>query len=106
MYSDVYNTKVNINGETVYSSSYRPGNCCCNNMFTMNSCFGFGYPCIGAGIGFGVGMMAGAALVPALPAIFKGIGQGFAWLGTKVIAPAATFVWNSIFHKKSKTEKS
>ena len=51
---------------------------------------------MGAGIGFGMGMAAGVALIPALPSIFKGIGQGFAWLGTKVIAPAATFAWNNI----------
>jgi hypothetical protein len=93
---DVYKTTVNFNGETVYSSTYRLGGCCCNNMFTMNSCFGFGYPCLGSGIGFGVGMMAGAALIPAMPSIVKGIGQGCSWLATKVIAPFAVGAYNYV----------
>ena len=44
----------------------------------------------------GLGFMAGTALAPALPDIFKGIGKGFAWLGSKVIAPAAVGAWKGI----------
>lgn len=128
---DTYSTTINVNGDTIYSSKYTLGGCCCRNMYTMNSCFGFGYPSISCGIGFGVGMMAGMALLPAMPAIFRGIGKGLSWLGTNFFAPVgrkiaegavwagkkigkgASWVaqktgikklWNKIFNKKSKAE--
>ena len=117
MVADVYNTTVNINGNRVFSSSYSLGDCCCcGGMYSMNSCFGFGYGGFTNGLGMGLGFGAGMALVPVMPAIFKGIGNGLSWLGRKVIAPAATAVWKgikavgegigSLFHKKSKTEKA
>lgn len=99
MYSDVYNTTINVNGNRMFSSSFYPGyscGCCGRGMFGMNSCFGFGYGGMEAGIGMGLGFAAGMALVPALPNIFKGIGKGLSWFGSKVIAPAATFAWNSV----------
>ena len=76
-------------------------------------------------------MMAGMALVPAMPAIFRGIGKGLSWLGTNFFAPVGKAIgtaaawtgkkiakgaswvaqktgikklWNKIFHKKSKVE--
>ena len=122
MVSDVYNTTVNVNGSTVYSGTYSLGNCCCRNMGYINSCFGFGYGGFGNGLGFGLGFGIGAGLTPLLPTIFKGIGNGLSWFGTKVIVPAAKGVWsgmkwvgntvakgvknlwNNIFHKKSKTK--
>ena len=91
---DVYNTTINVNGKNVFSSRYTP--CCCSSMYTMNSCFGFGYGCFGAGLGAGVGFAAGMALAPALPNIFKGIGKAVGWVGSKVIAPVATFAWNNV----------
>lgn len=103
---DVYNTTVNINGRTIFSSRFSP--CCCGPMFPppMMSCFGYGFgyfPCSWqAGLGFAAGAAAGAALVPALPSIFKGIGKGLSWLGTKVIAPAATFAWNNVLKPAGK----
>ena len=126
MGSDVYNTTVNVNGNTMFSSTFYPGYCCCGNRMYMNSCFGFGYGGIGSGLGFGLGYAAGISLVPLMPTIIKGIDNGLSWFGTKVIAPAAKGVWsgikwtgktvakgvsnlwNNIFHKKSKTtaEKS
>ena len=96
MVADVYNTTVNINGNRVFSSTFMPGYCCCGGYgMYMNSCFGFGYGfnnALGMGLGYGLGM----SLAPAMPAIFKGIGKGFSWLATKVIAPAATFAWNNV----------
>lgn len=77
-----YNTTVNVNGDTLYNSRYRMGGCCCNGGY-MNSCFGIGY--MGGGTGFGLGMAAGMALVPALPAFFN-------WMGKT----ALPFAWNSI----------
>jgi len=138
MVCDIYNTTVNINGNKLFSSSYSLGDCCCGGMYNMNSCFGFGYGGygyggLGCGLGMGLGFAAGMALMPAMPNIFKGIGKGLTWFGTKVIAPAANFVWNKalqpawtftrdkvfkpigkgvsnlwnkVFHKKSKTSKS
>jgi len=100
-YGDVYNTTVNVNGNTVFRSRYNT-NCCCGYSSRM-SCFGFGYGGYGcwpgsfeAGLGAGVGFAAGRALIPALPLIFKGISQGLGWIGSKVIAPAATFAWNNV----------
>ena len=97
---DVYNTTVNVNGKNVFSSRYTP--CCCN-MYSMNSCFGFGYGMggfgcggFGAGLGVGVGFAAGMALAPALPNLFKGVGKALGWVGSKVIAPVATFAWNNV----------
>ena len=122
MIGDIYNTTVNVNGKKVFSSTFYPGRCCCGGGMFMNSCFGFGYGGIGNGLGFGLGFAAGTALVPLMPTIFKGIGNGLSWFGTKVIAPAAKGVWsgmkwvgntvakgvknlwNNIFHKKSKTK--
>ena len=95
MYSDVYNTTINFNGETMFSSSYTPCFCRCGRGF-INSCFNFGYGGFGNALGIGLGYAAGMALVPALPAIFKGIGNGLKWLGTDVIIPSATFMWNSV----------
>ena len=99
MYSDIYNTTININGNQVFSSSYAPRfgcGCCRGGMFGMNSCFGFGYYNPAPFFAMGLGFMAGAALAPALPSIFKGIGSGFAWFGSKVIAPAAVGAWKGI----------
>lgn len=78
-----YNTTVNVNGDTIYNSKYRLGGCCCNNGF-MNSCFNYGFPTMG-GFGFGLGMAAGMAVVPLLPAFFN-------WMGKT----ALPFAWNSI----------
>lgn len=101
MYSDVYNTTINFNGKTMFSSSYSPCFCRCGGGF-MNSCFSFGYGGFGNGLGIGLGYAAGMALVPALPAIFKGIGNGLKWFGTNVIAPAACFAWNSVLKPTGK----
>lgn len=101
MIADVYNTTVNFDGKTMFSSSYTPFGCCCGGgMYTMNSCFGFGFNGIGGfgglggGLGFGLGYAAGMALLT--PQVLKSIGSGLSWFGTKVIAPAATFMWNSV----------
>ncbi len=127
MVGDVYNTTVNVNGRTMYSSTFYPGNCCCGSY--MNSCFGYGYGGFGGGLGFGVGLAAGMAMVPLMPVAIKGIWSGIKWFGSKVIAPAAKGVWsgikwagntiakgacavakgvknlwNKIFHKKSKSK--
>ena len=83
MYGDLYQTKVTVNGETVFTSRYSP--CCCGPMFTPPiSCFGFGfnYGCCGtrnfeSGLGLGVGFAAGSAFFAALPAICRGIGNLF-----------------------------
>ena len=107
---DVYNTTINVNGNTMFKSRFSP--CCCSFSSSMPmSCFGFGFGGMGiggfgiggfcpgsfeAGLGMGVGFAAGTALVPAMPKILKGIGKGLSWLGTKVIAPAATFTWNNV----------
>lgn len=102
---------VNVNGHRVFPNRYSH---CCYGGFgypgMINSCFGFGYgmggfgygmgnfcPGFGMGIGTGLGFAAGMALIPALPAIAKGIGKGCSWIGTNVIAPAATFTWNNVF---------
>ena len=132
MVGDVYNTTVNVNGETMFSSSYSPCFCRCGGgMYMMNSCFGFGFGSFGSGLGFGVGYAAGMALPSAMPAIFKGIGTAATWTwnnvlkpvgnaigsaavwvgktvakGAKAVAKGVSNVWNSIFHKKSKTEKA
>ena len=134
MISDVYNTTVNINGDTMFSSSYSPCFCRCRGGMFMNSCFNFGFGGFGgfgSGLGFGVGYTAGMALVPLLPTIFKGIGTAatYTWnnvlkpagraigsaavwvgntvaKGAKAVAKGASSLWNSIFHKKSKTEKA
>ncbi len=102
MVADVYNTTVNVNGNTMFSSTYSPCVCNCG----MGSCFGYGFggymPMFGfggnfmSGLGFGTGYAAGLSLTPMMPTIFKGIGQAFSWLGTKVIAPAASFAWNNV----------
>ena len=79
-------------------------------------CFGYGFGCVSnpmaVGAGIGLGFAAGMTLLPALPAVFKGIGKGCAWLWNKAIVPAAKWVgngvknlWNKIFHKKPKAEK-
>ena len=136
MYSDIYNTTVNVNGNRVFSSTYTPGygcGCCRGGMFGMNSCFGFGFYNPVPFFAMGTGFMAGIALAPELPSIFKGIGKGLAWFGTRIIAPAAvgawkgvssaaswigngiakgasavangvSNIWNKIFHKKSKVK--
>ena len=92
--ADTYSTTVKVNGDTIYSSRYTLGGCCCNNMYTMNSCFGFGYSGIGCGIGMGLGMAAGAFLMS--PVGISACGKFFSWLGKSVIAPAATFAWNNV----------
>jgi len=117
---DVYNTTINVNGRRVFSSRYSP--CCCN-MYPMNSCFGFGYGfggfgfggfgfggfCPGAfesGLGAGLGMAAGMALVPALPAIVKGVGKAVCWVGNTLwsgIKAVGKGIGN-LFHKKSSTK--
>lgn len=99
MYSDVYNTTVNVDGKTVYSRTFYPGACCCGGGMFMNSCFGFGY----SGVGFGIGFAAGRALTPVLPNIFNGICSGVCWVG-KTIGKGVSGLWNSIFHKKTKTK--
>jgi len=102
MFGDIYNTTVNVNGKTMYSRSFSPGGCCCGGGMYMNSCFGFGYGGFGSGLGIGIGYAAGMALIPMMPAIFKGIGSGLSWFGSKVIAPAASFAWNNIFKPAGK----
>ena len=136
MFGDVYNTTVNCNGTTMYSSTFYPGRCCCN-MYNMNSCFGFGFGGMNT-IGVGLGFAAGMALMPMMPAIFRGIGKGVSWLAPKIwsgiswlgsnigkgaawlgknIAKGAAWVgktigkgvsnlWNKIFHKKPKAAKT
>lgn len=109
MCGDVYNTTVNINGDRVYSRTFFPG-MCCGRMYPMNSCFGFGYACVGNGISFGIGCALGRALVPALPSIASGAWSGVKWIGNtvakgaKAVAKGVSNLWNSIFHKKSKTK--
>lgn len=103
MTGDVYNTTINVNGNRMFSSTFYPGNCCCGNrMFMANSCFGFGFGGFGSGLGMGLGFAAGMSLVPALPSIFKNIGSAFSWFGSKVIAPAASFTWNSVLKPTGK----
>ena len=122
MVSDVYNTTVNVNGNTMFSSTYYPGYCCCGSGMYMNSCFGYGFGGIGSGLGFGLGYAAGLSLTPLMPTIINGAWSGIKWFGSSVIAPAAKGVWsgikwvgntvakgvknlwNNIFHKKSKTK--
>ena len=110
MYSDVYNTTVNVNGKTMFSSTYYPGYCCCGPGMFMNSCFGFGFGGIEAGLGFGLGCAAGASLVPLMPTILNGVWSGMKWVGKTVakgacaVARGVSNLWNSIFHKKSKTK--
>ena len=99
MFGDVYNTTVNVNGSKVFSRTYYPGyscGCCNGGMFGMNSCFGFGFNNPLPFFAMGIGFAAGYALMPALPGIFKGIGQGLSWFGSKVIAPAAVGAWKGI----------
>ena len=128
MLADVYNTTVNFDGKTMFSSSYSPCFCRCGGGF-INSCFNFGFGGFGGGLGVGLGYVAGMALFPALPAIFRGKGHGLSWLGTTVLAPAGRAIgkaavwvsktaakgakavakgvsnlWNNIFHKKSKAK--
>ena len=107
MTSDIYNTTVNVNGNRVYSSTYSLGDSCCccrNGVYTMNSCFGFGYD-PAAYVAMGIGFAAGAAITPFIPRIFNYIGQGLSWFGTKVIAPAATAVWKGISAAASAVKK-
>ena len=113
MISDVYNTTVNINGETMFSSSYSPCFCRCRNGMFMNSCFNLGFGGFGGGLGLGVGYAAGMALVPLFPTIIRGIGNAAVWVGKGVAkgacaaAKGAKNLWNKIFHKKSsKSEKA
>ena len=96
MYGDVYNTTVNVNGVNMYSARYYPGNCCCGFSYPGISCFGFGFSNPANYIGVAAGCAIGAAAVPFIPAIFKGIAKGIGWLGKSVIAPAATAVWKGI----------
>ena len=115
MFGDVYNTTVNVNGSKVFSRTYYPGydcGCCNGGMFGMNSCFGFGFNNPLPFFAMGIGFAAGYALMPALPGIFKGIGQGFSWVckgvakGASAVAKGVKNLWNKIFHKKSKTAKT
>ncbi len=81
---------------------------CCGRSFSpigiggfSPGCFGYGFsPMRGdalmLGMGVGVGCAAGAALVGAMPAIVKGIGQGCSWLWNNAIAPVGKFAWNGI----------
>ena len=90
---------VKVNGKTVYSNKYRN---CCRNMYTMNSCFGLGYGwnyCMPFSPEAFLGFAAGAAVVPFLPAIFKGIGKAASAVGKGI-----SNLWKNIFHKKSKTK--
>ena len=68
-------------------------------------CFGYGFTSgsnmFEMGAGIGLGYAAGMALVPALPAVFKGIGSACSWVWNKAIAPAGkavgkacSWVWN------------
>ena len=107
MIADVYNTTVNFDGKTMFSSSYTPFGCCCGGgMFPMNSCFGFGFGGFGgfeSGLGMGVGYAAGMALTS--PQVLKGIWNGMKWVGNTV-AKGVSNLWNNIFHKKSKAAKT
>lgn len=95
MDSDVYNTTVNYGGKTVYSSSYTPLYCGCGcGMYSVNSCFGFGFGGLGGTLGMGLGYTLGTALTPMMPSIFRGVAKGIKNL------------WNTIFHKKTKAENS
>lgn len=99
MFGTLYNTNININGSTVYRSSYNSLGCGCGFGGFSPGCFGFGYcnpyDSFSAGAGIGLGFAAGMMLMPAIPAIFKGIGKGASFLWNKAIAPAGKFVWNS-----------
>ena len=112
MYSDVYNTTINFNGETIFSSSYSPCFCRCGRGF-INSCFNFGYGGFGNGLGIGLGFAAGMALIPMMPTIINGLWSGMKWVGNtvakgaKAVAKGVSNLWNKVFHKKSsKSEKA
>ncbi len=81
MYGDVYNTTVNVNGNTLFSRTLYPGRCCCGGGMYMNSCFGPGYGGFGNGLGIGLGFAAGMAAIPMMPAIVNGVWSG---MGPKV----------------------
>ena len=137
-FGTICNTTVNINGRCAGFSHYNslaPFGCVGFGGFSPG-CFGFGFAptCnvnpFAMGAGIGVGFAAGMALVPLVPAIFKGIGkgctwlwnnalqpmfkgigQGCTWLWNKAIKPACQWIgngvknlWNKIFHKKDKAE--
>lgn len=82
-FGTLYNTTININGHSI-RSSYNSLDPCSGFGFGSFSpgCFGFGFGCNGGrnsfmtGAGIGLGLAAGMTLLPALPAIFKGIGKG------------------------------
>ncbi len=120
-FGTISNTTINADGHSVrlYSNSLSPWGSC--NTFGSFSpgCFGFGYGSMCGnplmlGAGIGVGFAAGMTLMPALPSIFKGIGNACSWVWKNAISPAFKWVgngvknlWNNIFHKnESKTKES
>jgi len=86
-FGTICNTTINANGHSVsfYSNSLSPFGCCNSFGNFSPGCFGYGFNSMCGksfmyGAGAGLGFAAGMALIPALPAIFKGIGQGATWL--------------------------
>lgn len=99
-FGTLYNTTINFNGHSIRSSynSLSPFGCCSFNSFSPG-CFGYGFGCGGGnsfmtGAGIGLGFAAGMAVLPALPAIFKGIGKGCSWLWNNTIAPIGKGIGN------------
>ena len=80
--------------------------CCGFPSFEMMStsfspgCFGYGFSGGGnmfeMGAGIGLGYAAGMALVPALPDVFKGIGNACSWVWNNALVPAGKVVFNGI----------
>ena len=109
-----YNNTININGKTVYTSSYNsPWDygfgcgmpCIFGKGFGMNNPFDVVCWCGGGAASLGFGIGRGLAQGGMLGGLFKGIGKGLGVIGTgigigatflwnKAIKPAATFVWN------------
>lgn len=109
MFGTIYNTNININGSHVFSSSYNSLGYC--GGFGLGNfspgCFGYGFGCTGNnpfmyGAGAGLGFAAGMMLMPAVPAIFKGIGKGCSFLWNKAIAPVGKFAWNNVIKPAGK----
>ena len=119
-FGTISNTTINANGHSVtfHSNSLAPwGSCYGFGSFTPG-CFGFGFgPTCGNplmfGAGAGLGFAAGMTLIPAVPKILTGIGQGCGWLWNNAIKPAACWIgngvknlWNNIFHKDKTVENT
>lgn len=83
-----------FNTTNIYINSGRPSYGCMPGMPSgmMFGCFPPPIPPTPAAM---FGAACGYAAAPLIPGMFKAIGQGIGWFASKVIAPAATFVWNS-----------